>query len=127
MDTKPRVVSLLAAFFVLSLSVPSACGWCCVGTHSCRGYFHGYAPPGLYHERPPYFSYFVPVYYMPHYVTSYRSVIVSRQPSEGVAPLRITNPFVTPKVREGAARDKSTARPLRIRNPYVDSELASAR
>jgi hypothetical protein len=111
---------------VLGPFVPNTLGWChgdswrhgryCIGT-----------VPGLYHERPPYFSYFPPVYYGPYLANSCGISLCSqpspicRRLSPPVVPLRIANPFVADGTTASLAHDPRAVEPLRIKNPHVGS------
>ena len=92
------------------LSVPYISAFCAVSQ----------IPPGLYHERPPYFSYFRPVYYR----LSYPDVchVAKRRAQKAPSPVRIKNPYVASSIDEELGYPVVTVTPLRIINPYVKSD-----
>ena len=118
MTTKMKLGLFMVPLLLLSVCVSSASASCC---YFYRGYGSGWTPPGLYHERPPYFSYFPPVYYGMGYASGYRASAsaVSRQPSRPVTPLRIRNPFVVTEAEAVVTGRGLTGQPQRITNPYA--------
>ncbi|HLA83898.1 MAG TPA: hypothetical protein VJL29_03815 [Thermoguttaceae bacterium] len=139
MATKIKIIGLLSALLLLGMGVSSKASACYYASYYGGGYFgatyyaaytafpYAYAPSGLYDERPPYFSYFTPIYYQMDYGNSRDSVRSSYygQSAAPADPLRIQNPYVGGESAQVVSHVSPKAHPPRIRNSYVDSKVVS--
>jgi hypothetical protein len=131
MTLTTRLGVLLTVALIASATAPGASAWHGDGSAWWGRYPVYRVPPGLWHERPPYFAFHRPFYYGYPVYPAYgggccsRGKHVASAEATPIEPLTVKNEFVEPELL-AAAGDLRTSGPLRIANPFVSSQERDA-